>query len=346
VQIFLLFAYLKVYFLSVFKAGFSLCTVSTGGKVENMRVVVTGGAGFIGSHLAEELAKRGSHVIIIDNLSSGKMVNIERLSKISNVEFVKGSITDLPLLEGLFSDVDYVFHQAAMPSAIRSIEEPLTSHEVNITGTLNMLWASRNKKVKKVIYTSSSAIYGDTPALPKREDMMPAPLSPYAVSKLAGEYYCLIFQELYDLPTACLRYFNVYGPRQDPNSQYAAVIPRFIIGILQGDPPIIFGDGEQTRDFIFVKDVAETTILIAKSSASGIFNIGGGESITINRLAKTIIEAMGRDMKPVYQEQRAGDVRHSLADISKIRRLGYNPKYSVDDGLKETIRWFSEMNQG
>jgi UDP-glucose 4-epimerase len=308
------------------------------------KVVVTGGAGFIGSHLAEELAKRGNHVIVIDDLSSGKAENIERLLNKGGVESVEGSITDLQLLKSLLSGADYVFHQAAIPSAIRSMEDPLACHQVNITGTLNVLLASRDEGVKKVIYASSSSIYGDSPTLPKSEDMMPNPLSPYAVTKLAGEYYCRVFRELYGLSTVCLRYFNVYGLRQDPDSEYAAVIPRFITGILQGDAPTIFGDGEQTRDFTFVKDAVEATILIAESDTDGVFNIGSGKSITINRLAKTIIDAMGRDIKPIYREPRPGDIRHSLADISKARRIGYSPEYNIDAGLKETIKWFSGRN--
>ena len=219
------------------------------------KVVVTGGAGFIGSHLAEELSKRGHKVAILDNLFTGKRENVEPLLKEGKVEFIQGSITDSPLLYKLFQDVSYVFHEAAIPSVPRSVENPQAAHEANITGTLNVLLAAKDTGVKKVIYASSSSVYGDTPTLPKKEDMPPNPLSPYAVTKLSGEYYCRVFHRVYGLPTVCLRYFNVYGPRQDPASQYAAVIPRFINRILENKPPIIFGDGEQTRDFTFVKDV-------------------------------------------------------------------------------------------
>jgi len=304
------------------------------------KVVVTGGAGFIGSHLAEELARRDYRVIILDDLSAGKIENIEDLLDKENVEFIKGSITDPPLLQELFRGVDYVFHQAAIPSVPRSIENPQASHEVNVGGTLNVLLAARENSVKKVIYASSSSVYGDIPTLPKREDMVPHPLSPYAVTKLAGEYYCQVFHQVYELPTVCLRYFNVYGPRQDPNSQYAAVIPRFIKRALEGNPPIIFGDGEQTRDFTFVKDAVEASILAAESDARRLFNIAQGESITINELAKLIISIVGENMEPVHQEPRPGDIRHSLADISRARAFGYEPRCSLKEGLRETIRSF------
>jgi UDP-glucose 4-epimerase len=304
------------------------------------KVVVTGGAGFIGSHLAEELARRGWRVIIIDDLSNGRRDNIEPLMNRDNLEFIEGSILTLPLLNSLFQGVDYVFHQAAIASAPRSIENPLTSHEVNITGTLNMLIAARNAGVKKVVLASSAAVYGDTPALQKREDMPPKPQSPYAVTKLAGEYYCRVFQEVYGLATVCLRYFNVYGPRQDPKSAYAAVIPSFIKRASEGKAPVIFGDGEQTRDFVFIKDTVEANILAAESQACGIFNIGSGQSITINELANNIFSNMGSQMIPVHQKPRPGDVRHSIADIAKAKTFGYEPRYTLEEGLKQTIEAF------
>ncbi len=304
------------------------------------KVVVTGGAGFIGSHLVEVLAGRGYRVIILDDLSTGKVENIKDLLDAENAEFIKGSITDLPLLRELFRGVDLVFHEAALPSVPRSIENPQASHEVNVSGTLNVLLAARENSVNRVIYASSSSVYGDIPTLPKREDMVPRPLSPYAVTKLAGEYYCQVFHQVYGLSTVCLRYFNVYGPRQDPNSQYAAVIPSFIKRTLGGNPPIIFGDGEQTRDFTFVKDVVEASILAAESEASGLFNIARGEGITINELARRVISIVGRNMEPVHQQPRPGDIRHSLADISRARAFGYEPRYSLDKGLRETIRSF------
>jgi len=329
-------------------------------------VVVTGGAGFIGSHLAEGLLKRGYQVRILDDLSTGKLDNITHLldpiptkSRIPHhigtnpknsmnptnstnpaVDFIPGSITDLSLLTKLFRGIDFVFHQAAVPSVPRSIDDPQATHEANLTGTLNVLLAAKDNGVKKVIYASSSSVYGDTPTLPKREDMLPDPRSPYAVAKLAGEYYCRVFQQVYGLPTACLRYFNVYGPRQDPDSQYAAVIPRFIHLARNNSSPVIYGDGEQTRDFTFIKDVVDANILAAESNASGIFNIGRGERVSINNLAGLIIKLVGSIVDPVRQEPRPGDVKHSLADISSARAFGYDPKYSLEEGLRETIGAF------
>lgn len=304
------------------------------------RVVVTGGAGFIGSHLTEELAERGYYVVILDNLSTGKRENIEELLKKDAVEFIRGSVTDLPLLNRVFQDTDYVFHQAAIPSVPRSVENPQASLEANVAGTLNVLLAARDSGVKKVIYASSSSAYGDTPSLPKREDMLPNPQSPYAVTKLAGEYYCQVFKEVYRLSTACLRYFNVYGPRQDPDSQYAAVIPRFIKRALQNRPPIVLGDGDQTRDFTFVKDAVLANILAAERNAEGVFNVGNGRNISINELARMILKSLGMDLETVHEEPRPGDVRHSLADISKAKTFGYEPRYSLEKGLEETIESF------
>ena len=302
------------------------------------KVIVTGGAGFIGSHLTELLLSRGYHVIIIDDFSTGKMANIEPLLKNKKVDFIQGSITELPLLQNLFQGVDFVFHQAALSSVPRSVENPLSTNKVNITGTLNVLLAARDNNVKKVIYASSSSVYGDTPTLPKREDMVSNPQSPYALTKLVGEYYCRVFHQIYDLPTICLRYFNVYGPRQDSDSQYAAVIPIFIARVSQNKPPIIYGDGEQTRDFTFIKDVIQANIIGAESDACGVFNIGRGENITINDLAKTITRIMEKDLQSEYQPPRVGDVKHSLADISKARAIGYESQYSLDKGLRETIK--------
>jgi len=304
------------------------------------KVVVTGGAGFIGSHLVEELVGRDYSVIILDDLSTGKKKNIEELLERDNVEFVEGTITELPLLQKLFQDVKCVFHLAAVPSVPRSIDDPQTCHEVNVNGTLNVLLSARDNKVGKVIYSSSSSAYGDTPVLPKKEDMLPNPQSPYAVAKLASEYYCNVFQWIYKLPTVCLRFFNVYGPRQDPASQYAAVIPKFVQSISQGNPPVIFGDGEQTRDFTFVKDVVAASILAAESNFTGIFNISNGESVSINQLVELISGFMGNKIAPIYEEPRVGDILHSLADISRAKAFGYESKYSLEDGLKQTIAEF------
>jgi len=304
------------------------------------KVVVTGGAGFIGSHLAGELARRGYHVTVIDDLSTGKVENMAEFSKNQNVKFVRGSITDLPLLQHALKDVHYVFHQAAIPSVPRSIASPMVSHEANITGTLNVLLAARDNAVNRVIFASSSAVYGDTPTLPINEETMPRPLSPYAVTKLAGEYYCRVFQENYRLPTVCLRYFNVYGQRQDTDSQYAAVIPIFIRNVIEGKSPVIFGDGEQTRDFAYVKDVVAGTIRAAESGATGVFNVSQGESITVKQLADVIIKLVGNKVTAVYREPRPGDIKYSLADIGKAKAFGYEPAYNLEAGLNETIRWF------
>ncbi|MFC1864252.1 SDR family oxidoreductase [Chloroflexota bacterium] len=304
--------------------------------MKNKRVLITGGAGFIGSSLARELVA-DNDVIVIDNLSTGKEENISDLIG-KGLTFIKGSITDLNLLREAFKNVDFVFHQAAIPSVSESVEDPLATNEVNATGTLNVLIAAKDNKVKKVLYASSCSVYGDVAVLPVREDMIPNPLSPYAVTKLSGEYYCRVFQAIYNLSTVCLRYFNVYGPRQDPESPYSAAVPRFIKDVLQGKPPVIFGDGEQSRDFIFVNDVVKANILAAESEATGIFNIGTGHSTTIDKLAKLIIGIFGKTLEPIYQEPREGDIKHSVAEISKAGLIGYKPMYDIERGLTETIK--------
>jgi UDP-glucose 4-epimerase len=310
------------------------------------RAIVTGGAGFIGSHLARELVRRGYQVTILDDLSTGKMENIADLlarpPQTGSIQFLQDSVTELTVLQRLFQKTDYVFHLAAIASVPTSVKDPLLSHRVNLTGTLNVLMAARDNKVKKVIYFSSAAVYGDTRTLPLNEEMIPAPLSPYAVTKLAGEYYCKVFRDVYNLSTICLRYFNVYGPRQDPNSQYAAVIPIFISRALEGRAPIIFGNGEQTRDFVFVKDAVAAAVLAAESDAVGNFNIAVGEIISINELARLIVKLAGKKLKPVHQEPRTGDIEHSLADISKAKAFGYHPEYSLEEGLRETLNSFSK----
>ncbi|MCX6003454.1 MAG: SDR family oxidoreductase [Chloroflexi bacterium] len=326
---------------------------------KTIKVVVTGGAGFIGSHIADECVNRGWQVTILDNLSTGRKENIKHLLGIqylvspnvtgnceletgnSQVDFIQGSITDLPLLQKIFSGVDYIFHEAAIPSVPRSIDNPMSSHEANVTGTLNVLIAARDNMVKKVVFASSSSVYGDTATLPEKEDMTPDPQSPYAVNKMAAEHYCVVFNKVYGLPTACLRYFNVYGPRQNPDSQYAAVIPKFIQSITAGKSPVIFGDGEQSRDFTFVKDVVAANIQAAESQANGVFNIGRGEKITLNQLTQMILKILNRpEIKPEYEKTRAGDVKHSLADISRARSFGYNPQYNIEKGVIETIKSF------
>lgn len=301
-----------------------------------MKILITGGAGFIGSNLAEELSKK-HEVVIIDDLSTGRAENVEAL----DVELVRGSITDLDLIMENFRDVDYVFHQAALPSVQRSVDDPVLANEVNVCGTLNVLVAARDAGVAKVIYASSSSVYGDTPELPKTEDMKPDPKSPYAVAKLTGEYYCRVFNEIYGLKTVALRYFNVYGPRQDPSSDYAAVIPKFVNRVMAGKPPVIYGDGEQTRDFTFVRDVVQANVLAMETDATGVFNVATGTRISVNDLAGMIMEIIGNRTDCVHDEPRAGDVRDSLGDISRARvGFGYAPRYGMGEGLRETIEWF------
>lgn len=303
--------------------------------------MVTGGSGFIGSHIVEELLATGNKVIIIDNLSTGRFENIKPILSDRNLTFVDGSITDLPLLKDLCKDVEGIFHEAAIPSVQRSVENPIASNEANITGTLNILVAARDAGVQKVVFAASSSAYGDTPTLPKVETMPSTPLSPYALMKYTCEQYCNLFTQLYGLQTACLRYFNVYGPRQNPNSNYAAVIPKFITSILRKESPIIHGDGLTSRDFTFVKDVVQANIKAMKSDATGVFNIAYGERTTLNELAQMIMDIIGNQVDILYDEPRVGDVKHSLADISKARSsFDYAPEYSIYDGLQETVSWF------
>jgi UDP-glucose 4-epimerase len=309
--------------------------------MNDYRIVITGGAGFIGSNLAYELAVNND-IVIIDDLSTGRIDNIEDLLTKKNVTFIQGSILDIELLNKTCRGADFVFHQAAVPSVSRSVSYPQVSHEANLTGTFNVLQIARKNRIKKVIYASSSSVYGDTPVLPKTEDMIPNPQSPYAVTKLAGEYYCSVFHGVYNLPTICLRYFNVYGPKQNPGSQYSAVIPKFIASSLKEEPHVIFGDGEQTRDFTYIRDVITANILAAESNISGIFNVGTGKRISINQLSEIINRITGGKEESIHKDPRPGDVKHSLAEIDKARSFGYKPKYSIEAGIMETVRWFHE----
>jgi len=304
------------------------------------KVVVTGGAGFIGSHLAEQLARDGNEVIILDDLSTGKMGNIERIINEKNVNFVEGSILDLPLLEKVFRGIEYVFHHAASISVAESTEYPLKYNENNITGTLNVLLAAQKNEARKVIFASSSAVYGDPIELPTREDVFLNPLSPYAISKLVGEYYCKVFKELYNLSTVCLRYFNVYGPRQDYLSEYTDVITSFIKTASEDLPPTIFGDGEQSRDFVYVEDVVSANTILAENSFALTYNVGSGHSITINRIAEIIINLLRSKQTQIYKRVRTGDAKHTLADITRIKSLGFIPKWTLDQGLSATINGF------
>jgi UDP-glucose 4-epimerase len=307
-----------------------------------MKYIVTGGAGFIGSHVVEALA--GSHtVVVLDNFSSGKPENLEGFS--DRITCIRGSINDLALFKEACKGADGIFHLAAIASVAKSVDDPLATHETNLTGTLNVLLAARDCGVKKVVFSSSSAVYGDEPTLPKREDMVPVPLSPYAVSKLAGEYYCNVFFNLYGVETVSLRYFNVFGPRQDPQSEYAAVIPKFIARLLNGQAPLIFGDGKQTRDFVYVRDVVKANLLAMESTTTGTFNIGSGIRIDLTTLAGKLARIMEIQLPPVYGEPRSGDIRDSVSDITAVKKaLGYKAAFSLEKGLEETIQWFRDRN--
>jgi UDP-glucose 4-epimerase len=302
------------------------------------KTLVTGGAGFIGSHIVEELVRRGAYVVVLDNLSLGNIDNITHLRNQNNLEYVQGSINDLSLLERLFSGVDYVFHQAATPIVRDYTDNSISYYEANATGILNVLQAAKDKGVNKVICASSCAVYGYEPTIPKREDMLPDPRSPYALTKLITEYYCMIFERVHHLPTVCLRYFNVYGPRQNPNSAVASVIPRCIQRVLSGKSPIIFGDGQQTRDFVYVRDVVAANLQAAESDSMGIFNIGTGIGVSLNQLTQVILRLLNRSyIQPVHEKVISDEIRHSVADITRAQTFGYKPKFTLEEGLKETI---------
>lgn len=315
--------------------------------------MVTGGAGFIGSHIVEALIKKGYRVRVLDNFSTGKKENIDDAIKKCNpknsIEIIKGDLRDKNSVNKAVRGIDYIFHLGALTSVARSVEDASTTSEVNILGTLNILNSAKENGVKRIIYASSSSAYGDSPKLPKREDMESNPISPYAVSKLAGEDYCKVFTRIHGLETVILRYFNVFGPRQDPDSEYAAVIPRFIKKIIQNTRPVIYGDGKQTRDFTNVNNVVEANLKAMKKKgiAGEVFNIACGERISLNQLAKEIGKIIKKEVKPVYTEARKGDIRDSLADISKAERLlGYKPKIGFQKGLEATVRYFSQKNSG
>lgn len=303
--------------------------------------LVTGGAGFIGSHIAEGLVERGEEVRVIDNFLTGKRENISHLFE--KIEFIEGDIRDFDTCQRAVEGIDYVLHQAALPSVPRSIATPALTNEINVSGTLNMLLAARDAGVKKFVFASSSSVYGDEPILPKKEGKEGTPLSPYALTKFVGEQYCQIFSQIYDMPTICLRYFNVFGPRQDPDSQYAAVVPSFITKILQGESPIIFGDGEQSRDFTYVTNVVDGNLLAveAQDISGEIINLACGENTSVNFLFESVRQILQKDIKPKYDEPRAGDVRHSFADIAKAEKMiKFTPRIALVEGLKKTIHWY------
>lgn len=304
--------------------------------------LVTGGAGFVGSHIVDELVQREHHVRVLDNFSTGKRENIA--SVIERIELIEGDIRNLDTVRSAVQGVDYVLHEAALPSVPRSIADPLASHEVNATGTLNVLIAARDASVRRVVYASSSSVYGNSPTLPKHEGMPTNPLSPYAVAKLAGEEYCRAFFQVYDLPTVALRYFNVFGPRQDTTSQYSAVIPRFIVAMLQGESPTIYGDGQQSRDFTYVANVVQANLLACQedSTPGQVFNAALGGRISLLGLVASLNKVLGVAIEPQFQAARAGDVIHSQANVSKFRQTtGFAEVVGLEEGLKRTVEWYA-----
>lgn len=306
--------------------------------------LVTGGAGFIGSHLVEELLRRGQEVRVLDNFSTGKRENLN--SVIDRIELIEGDIRSYHIVREAVQGVDFVLHQGALPSVPRSINDPITTNEVNVGGTLNVLDASKDAGVKRVVYASSSSVYGPDPELPVREDMTPRPVSPYAVAKLTGEKYCHVFSRVYGLETVALRYFNIFGPRQDPTSQYSAFIPKFVVGIMEEQALTIDGDGEQAKDFTYVSNVVEANLLaIEADGVSGdVFNIGCGQSTSVNEVVTHIRKTVNSQGNLSYGPPRAGDVPRSLADISHAReKLGYSPQVLLPEGLERVASWFNEV---
>src|SRR4051812_9573900 len=307
-------------------------------EVATLRVLVTGGAGFIGSHVVSRLLSAGREVRVLDNMSTGRRSNLSGVA--GEVELITADVRDLPVVQGAMRGCDAVVHLAALPSVPRSIDDPAATHHANATGTLHVLLAARDAGVSRVVFASSSSIYGAVAELPKRESLTPLPISPYAVSKLAAEHYCRSFFEVFGLETVALRYFNVFGPRQDAESVYAAVIPRFIQAYREGTPPVIFGDGEQSRDFTYVDNVAEANLAaLGKAGVGGrVYNVACGARVTLKELAMSIRRETGATVAPVHSPPTPGDVRHSVADVSRARReLGYEPVVTLDEGLRRTV---------
>jgi UDP-glucose 4-epimerase len=309
-----------------------------------VQLLVTGGGGFIGSHLVERLVRDGHRVRVIDNFTTGHRRNL--MPVIDEVDLVEGDLQSYERAHAAVRGCEVVLHQAAMPSVPRSVQDPLTSNASNVIGTLNVLLAARDSGVRRVVFASSSSVYGATPALPKHEGLPTLPISPYAVAKLAGEGYCRSFSEVYGLETVALRYFNVFGPRQDPQSQYSAVIPNFITAALRGEAPVIFGDGEQSRDFTYVENVVEANLLAMAASsdvAGRSYNVACGERISLNELVATIGRVLGRTIEPRYEPGRPGDVRHSMADSSKAEgEFGYRVVVPFQEGLTRTIQHYTD----
>jgi nucleoside-diphosphate-sugar epimerase len=305
-----------------------------------MRFLVTGGAGFIGSNIAAHLAEEGDQVRILDNFSSGRRDNIEGLP--DSVEVIEGDVRDYWTVAKAVDGIDYVLHQAALPSVPRSVENPLTSNAVNIDGTLNVLEAAKNAGVKKLVFASSSSVYGESEELPKHEEMSPSPLSPYAVTKITCEYYCRVYWELYRFPTVSLRYFNIFGPHQDPASEYAAVVPKFITALLEDRPPTVYGDGEQSRDFTYIDNCVQANILAATNDqiVGAHFNVACGGQFTLNELLDKLRMIIGVQIKAEYDPPRPGDIRHSFATIDKLSKFGYQPLVGFEEGLRKTVEFF------
>lgn len=304
--------------------------------------LVTGGAGFIGSHIASAMAAAGARVRVLDDLSTGHRENLDEIG--GDIDFVEGSVADEALLAKALDGVELVFHEAAIPSVPRSVEAPRNTHIASVDGTFSLLLAAKEAGVKRFVYAASSSAYGDQPTLPKVEHMPPDPLSPYAVAKLVGEYYCRVFTRVYGLETVSLRYFNVFGPRQDPGSQYSGVVSRFISALSTNERPVIFGDGEQSRDFTYIENVvgANLSAASAPNAAGKVINVANGQRVTLNQLLEELKELTGRkDVTAEYREPRVGDVRHSLADITMARELlGYESKVDLREGLQRTLDWW------
>ena len=305
-------------------------------------VLVTGGAGFIGSHIAAALIESGARVRIIDDLSTGHRENVTEIG--GDVDFIRASLTDSKAVSRALQGVELVFHEAAIPSVPRSVAKPRETHEASVNATFSLLLAARDQKVRRLVYAASSSAYGDQPELPKVENMRPDPLSPYAVAKLVGEYYCKVFSRVYELETVSLRYFNVFGPRQDPGSQYSGVVSRFIDALLNGEQPVIYGDGEQSRDFTYISNVVDANLRAAESGAAvgHVINIANGERVTINEVLEKLKKLTGRmEVQPEYSPARTGDVRDSLADLTLARSLlGYSPTTGLEEGLRQTLDWW------
>jgi nucleoside-diphosphate-sugar epimerase len=306
-----------------------------------MRYLVTGGAGFIGSNIVDELIRRGHHVVVLDDLSSGKEENLAAVR--SKIDFRSGTITNLSDVQSACKGVDYVIHLAARTSVPKSVQDPIETNFVNIDGTLNVLVAARDAKARRFVFAASSAAYGETPTLPKVETMRPDPISPYGLTKFVGELYAQVFGRVYGLENACMRYFNVFGPRQDPTSQYSGVLSRFMLAILHGEPPAIFGDGEQTRDFTYIDNIVDVTLRACegKDASGQVFNGGTGVRISLNEVVKLMGKITGKNIQPQYEPPRSGDIRDSQADISLSRKvLGYEPLVHFEKGLKQTWEWY------